>query len=694
MFENVQSMVEQKLQTSKLKVKIKIPEPIISEIKPTIPEPIILKPESDPSVPKKLTIKVKVKVKPPKPKPVVKIPQTDQSVWAEKYRPMTLDKIVGNTEQLAKVRDWFDKFSNQNKLRKEIAIKTANENSSTNATGTTKPKKKLTKKAQQKLDLENNIEEVPQSLLFIGGPGTSKTTIAHAVLREFGYDVMEYNASDVRSSSQLESTLDKIINNNRVEDNACPFGIVMDEIDGMSTGDKGGMSHLIKIISSSKVRNSNIPIICICNNYGDKKVSLLRKVCQEIFFNRPSITELVQVMNNVAECEGFTIEQSCGFKIAGIAQGDFRRLMYVLQSIYSLYNNENTIINNESNNTIINNENKVITSDIIYQNLDILNEKFVTLDSKQITSQIFGKLLGNDDIYRLYELEKSSIPMLVFENYVDLVGVQSTKIANKIENTKSFIDAIILSDKIEKTMFTSQSWFLQQIHCLSSCYMPNHYANKYTYVHLPTIKWTTTLRKYSQQKSTIKNINALSILFNKSTSQSVEDVQVIAELILFNLLNDNGNQREGIKMLKEYNLNVDDIEKLVRTDQLVGYYKNIYKSKHKTALTKLYSEMFPEMALIENGFAKSKKQTISDRLGKLKFSSKKEKEEKEDPPPKKVIARKTTSNSNIKSKSIPINKIKPVIQKAVDDDKSDGNKSESDNEESGSEEGSEDDDIF
>lgn len=629
MFDRIQSMVEKNIQclkhenttdikSHKIKINIKSQE-----------TKNICNPE----------LKIKIKLKPPRevqPKPEIKLPKFDQSVWAEKYRPATLDKIIGNIEQISKIRQWFSDFINKNnRIDSEIKIKKG-----------------------------TSCDIIPSGLLLIGGPGTSKTSIAHAVLREFGYDVMEYNASDIRSSSQLETSLDKIISNNRIETNACPFGIVMDEIDGMSTGDKGGMSHLIKIITSPKTKMHNIPIICICNNYGDKKVSLLRKVCQEVFFNRPSITELVSVIDNVSKCEGFFVEQSCAFKIASIAQGDFRRLMYILQSIHSLW------INSEYYDTTKADSN-IITSDIIFQNLDLLNEKFVTLDSKQITSQIFGKLLTNDDIYRLYELEKSSIPMLVFENYVDLVDVQSTKIANKIDNCKSFIDAIILSDKIEKTMFTSQSWYLQQVHCLSSCYMPNYYSNKYTYVHLPNIKWTTTLRKYSQQKSTIKNINALSILFNKSVSHSVDDVQTIAELILFNLLHTNGNPKEGIKMLKEYNLNVDDIEKLVRTDQLVGYYKNLYKSKHKTALTKIYSEMFPESSIIETGISKSKKQTVSERLGKLKFSSKREKEEKND-----VVTKKTPTPKGPKPKSIFKPKIIQSKSSKTDDNDDEENEEE------------------
>ena len=37
--------------------------------------------------------------------------------------------------------------------------------------------------------------------------------------------------------------------------------IIMDEVDGMSSGDRGGITAMINLI-----KNSRVPIICICND--------------------------------------------------------------------------------------------------------------------------------------------------------------------------------------------------------------------------------------------------------------------------------------------------------------------------------------------------------------------------------------------------------------------------------------------
>lgn len=528
--------------------------------------------------PDKSLDKMKIVLKPPStvsnfPDQLVK---SDQSVWVEKYRPVSLSGIIGNEKQIAEIREWFSSFKS-GKL------------------------------------------ETGKGLLLSGPPGTSKTSIAYAFLREYGYDIIEYNASDIRSGSQLEDSLLKIINTGRVEVNRKPFGIVMDEIDGMSTGDKGGMSQLIECINPQtlKVKKSKrkqlsstsqvpVPIICICNNNRDKKILELKKECLEVLFDRPSSTQLVDVIDNVSKSEGFTIEHMCRFKIAELAQGDYRRLLYLLQNLYSLW-----IKSKEEDQT-------VMTCDVIYNNLGTINEKFIYLDSKQITNKIFGKPLQIEDIYHLYESEKSSIPMMIYENYVSIVNVQSAKPKQKLENCLDYINAIVLSDTIEKEMFTNQNWKFQQIHALSCCYEANYYANKYVYTCRQNAKWTSTLGKYSLQKSTIKNISSLAFIFNNGRSYNTVDVQVLSQLILFNLLDDDGDRDYGLSLLRTYNLDVDDIEKLIRTNQLSEYYKELYKSKQKTLLAKLFTEKYPCDPYVYKDM--KKRQKLTDRMGKIQFN--------------------------------------------------------------------------
>ena len=72
-------------------------------------------------------------------------------------------------------------------------------------------------------------------------------------------------------------------------------GIIMDEVDGLSSGDKGGISELISFINPNKNKRGknkieleyNNPIICISNNDSDKKMRDLKKECEIIKFVYP-----------------------------------------------------------------------------------------------------------------------------------------------------------------------------------------------------------------------------------------------------------------------------------------------------------------------------------------------------------------------------------------------------------------------
>ena len=59
--------------------------------------------------------------------------------------------------------------------------------------------------------------------------------------------------------------------------------IIMDEVDGMSSGDRGGVASIIQMI-----KNSKVPIICICNDRQSEKIRSLAGHCLDIRFHRPA----------------------------------------------------------------------------------------------------------------------------------------------------------------------------------------------------------------------------------------------------------------------------------------------------------------------------------------------------------------------------------------------------------------------
>lgn len=108
-----------------------------------------------------------------------------------------------------------------------------------------------------------NAMNVYRAVMITGPPGIGKTTSAHLCAMREGFTPIELNASDARSKKLVESgmnisnlSLDGWIGGNdatnaagvRITDKTC---LIMDEVDGMSAGDRGGVGALNALIKKT-----------------------------------------------------------------------------------------------------------------------------------------------------------------------------------------------------------------------------------------------------------------------------------------------------------------------------------------------------------------------------------------------------------------------------------------------------------
>ena len=162
--------------------------------------------------------------------------------------------------------------------------------------------------------------------------------MTQVVLRECGYDVVEFNASDTRSQKALKELVSDLVDNRSIADFATKGGsglaraaagqmaLVMDEVDGMSSGDRGGMAQLIALIKAAK-----LPVVCICNDRGDAKVRSLANHCLDLRFRRPGPREVCDVLRRVASAEGYTVDDATLERVAGACNADIRQMLNLLQ---------------------------------------------------------------------------------------------------------------------------------------------------------------------------------------------------------------------------------------------------------------------------------------------------------------------------------------------------------------------------
>ena len=159
-----------------------------------------------------------------------------------------------------------------------------------------------------------------KGIYLYGSPGSGKTYFITNILKSMGYDTIKYDAGDIRNKALIETITCNNISNRNVLDmmtkTTKKIAIVMDEIDGMNSGDKGGINALIKLIRQKKTKKQKTesktmnPIICIGNYYTDKKMRELMKVCNIFELPSPSSEHIKQVLKIIINDKfSFTNEQ-------------------------------------------------------------------------------------------------------------------------------------------------------------------------------------------------------------------------------------------------------------------------------------------------------------------------------------------------------------------------------------------------
>ena len=145
-----------------------------------------------------------------------------------------------------------------------------------------------------------------KGIYIYGSPGCGKTQFIQEILKELNYDIIKYDAGDIRN----KSLIDTITSNNIASQNVLSMmqkkpkkiAIIMDEIDGMNNGDKGGITSLIKLIRQKKTKKQRLesktlnPVICIGNYYIDKKIKELIKVCNTFELKTPTDHQMTQLI--------------------------------------------------------------------------------------------------------------------------------------------------------------------------------------------------------------------------------------------------------------------------------------------------------------------------------------------------------------------------------------------------------------
>lgn len=318
-----------------------------------------------------------------------------------------------------------------------------------------------TKTACEIKEILNNFEKNKDVLSFkkgiyvYGHPGIGKTQFVTDILKDLNYDIIIYNAGDIRNKSVIETiTKDNMSDKSimslfhkKIQKKA----IIMDEIDGMNNGDKGGINALIKLIRPKKTKRQKsedttlIPIICIGNYHIDKKINELMKVCNVFELNKPTNEQIEMICNNIMPF----ITTDLKIKLIHYIQGDLRKL----HNIYNIYCKNNTLLNE-------------------YVVDDILKLKSYNQDTKSITNNLFNRnYLMKDHLHVMNETDRTIVALLWHENIID--RLEKYNINNSLPVYLKILDNICFADYIDRITFQKQIWIFNEMSSLIKTFYNN-----------------------------------------------------------------------------------------------------------------------------------------------------------------------------------------------------------------------------
>jgi len=362
----------------------------------------------------------------------LKYRSNDSQLWVDKYKPKNVNEIIGHKTNIDRIRSWLKDWKSGAIFKKDS----------------------------------------PKALLLSGPPGIGKTTAAILCSEVEGFKPIEFNASDARSKNILKNTLSDLIGNHTMTEyfnnnpktklnNEINNVIIMDEVDGMSSGDRGGNAELIQMIKKTKT-----PIICICNDRQSPKIRTLANYTMDLRFRRPDATAIMRRIGPICQKEGLHFLPNSIEQIIQSTQSDIRQVLNSLAT----YRLKASRITYDDSKELAKKSEKDFS-----QNPFSLVQKFFNLS--EYRNDTFADRM--DYFFEDYEL----MPLMIQENYLQISPILAKNEKGKVDPIKALnlmseaSDSIAYGDIINNTLRRTNNWSLLSVQGSFSCARPSYFVH-------------------------------------------------------------------------------------------------------------------------------------------------------------------------------------------------------------------------
>ena len=478
--------------------------------------------------------------------PVIKF----DHLWIEKYKPKQLKEIIGNVQAVEKLVKWLQDWESviYGGLRKDI-----------------RPVR------HGRFDAQLNVNAV--AALISGPPGVGKTTAARLVSLGLNYKITELNASDARSRKAILEPLMSCSKSSCLTESAQVVRsiLIMDEVDGMCAGDRGGIGALVHII-----KNTRIPIICICNDRMSPKMKSIANHSYDIRFAKPNKQQVTSRMMNILKKEGVSADITSIEQIVDASGCDVRQTLMILE----MWARQSQVVTPATSKFGL----KMMMKDPLSM-IGHFDAATKLLNRKEM------KPLRHKDKVDLFFIDFDMIPLIIHENYLSAM----TNEVNQLKRVTLAADSLSFADKINSFMRRRKEWSLLGQYAQASAIEPGLRSGN----GMPFPKFPEWFGKFSMQKKNermlreVRNITA-GLISGDNESILRDYIPTLHKLIITPLKS--GKIEETVKIMHRYNINPDLLrENLIQLQFGSTTYEEEFKSipsKDKATAAKMYNQMF------------------------------------------------------------------------------------------------------
>lgn len=485
----------------------------------------------------------------------------DTRLWTVRYAPQSLSQICGNKTQVEKLQRWLRAF----------------------------PKNQRTKFKMAGPDGSGGYRAV----MIHGPPGIGKTTAAHLVAKTEGYDIVESNASDTRSKKLVETGLKGVLSttsllgyfgtgSNEVDASKKKLVLIMDEVDGMSAGDRGGVGALAAVC-----KKSQIPMILICNDRKLPKMKPFDFVTFDLGFRRPTTDMIRSRIMTITFREGLKMPTNV---INALIEGTGADIRQVVNMISTAKLDKENMSFEES------------------KDMSKAWEKHIILKPWDMVGKILGGGLFNpaakstlNDKSELYFNDHEFAPLMLQENYLgtnpqrsnEYNGDPRRKKLATLDLVSKAADSISDGDLVDRMIHGSQQqWSLMPTHAIFSFVRPSSFVYGTMAGH--QTRFTAWLGNNSKQGKLVRMIKEIQGHMRLRTSADRHEIRQTYMPILFEKLvkrlQEEGKEvvPELIELMDYYYLTKDDWDAILELGVGEADMENIrIESAAKASFTRL-----------------------------------------------------------------------------------------------------------